>query len=100
MLELSPFQPVTRDFAFVVDRGVKAADIVRAAQNADRKLIAGVDGVRRLRGQGHRPGQEVDRHRGDHPAAREDADRPGDRGARRSKIVAEVTKHTGGVLRG
>src|SRR5205823_7745149 len=25
MLELSPFQPVERDFAFVVDRGVKAA---------------------------------------------------------------------------
>ena len=31
-LELSPFQPVERDFAFVVDRAVKAADIVRAAQ--------------------------------------------------------------------
>ena len=34
MLELSPFQPVERDFAFVVDRAVKAADIVRAAQSA------------------------------------------------------------------
>ena len=32
LLELSPFQPVERDFAFVVDREVKAADIVRAAQ--------------------------------------------------------------------
>src|SRR5207244_11607115 len=42
MLELSPFQPVTRDFAFVVDRAVKAADIVRAAQGVDRKLITGV----------------------------------------------------------
>jgi phenylalanyl-tRNA synthetase beta chain len=41
-LELSPFQPVTRDFAFIVDRGVKAADIVRAAQNVDRKLITAV----------------------------------------------------------
>ena len=41
-LELSAFQPVTRDFAFVVDRAVKAADIVRAAQNVDRKLITGV----------------------------------------------------------
>ena len=48
VLELSPFQPVTRDFAFVVDRAVKAADIVRAAQNVDRKLIAGVTRVRRL----------------------------------------------------
>ena len=38
-LELSPFQPVERDFAFVVERSVKAADIVRAAQSVDRKLI-------------------------------------------------------------
>src|ERR1700675_2539163 len=42
ILELSPFQPVTRDFAFVVDRAVKAADMVRSAQAVDRKLIAGV----------------------------------------------------------
>ncbi len=47
-LELSPFQPVERDFAFVVDRAVKAADIVRAAQSADRKLITGVTRVRCL----------------------------------------------------
>ncbi len=37
-----PFQPVERDFAFVVERGVKAADLVRAAQGVDRKLITGV----------------------------------------------------------
>ena len=42
MLELSPFQPVSRDFAFIVDRSVKAGDIVRAAQGADRKLITDV----------------------------------------------------------
>src|SRR5579871_3196880 len=40
-LELSPFQPVERDFAFVVERNVKAADLVRAALSVDRKLIAG-----------------------------------------------------------
>jgi phenylalanyl-tRNA synthetase beta chain len=39
-LELSPFQPVERDFAFVVDRSVLAGDIIRAAQSADRKLIS------------------------------------------------------------
>ena len=50
VLELSAFQPVTRDFAFVVDRAVKAGDIVRTAQAVDRKLIAGVTRVRRLRG--------------------------------------------------
>ena len=32
-LELPPFQPVERDFAFVVDRTVKAADVLRAAAN-------------------------------------------------------------------
>src|SRR5579863_4278696 len=42
LLELSAFQPVSRDFAFIVDRSVKAADIVRAALGVDRKLIAAV----------------------------------------------------------
>ncbi|RYD91729.1 MAG: phenylalanine--tRNA ligase subunit beta, partial [Sphingomonadales bacterium] len=41
-LELSTFQPVSRDFAFIVDRKVKAGDIVRFAQGIDRKLISGV----------------------------------------------------------
>ena len=80
-LELSPFQPVERDFAFVVERSVKAADIVRAAQSVDRKLIAGVTCVRRLRRQRHRARQEIDRHRRHHPAARQDHDRRRDRGA-------------------
>ncbi|MBV7255711.1 phenylalanine--tRNA ligase subunit beta [Pacificimonas sp. WHA3] len=34
-------QAVTRDFAFLVDRDVATADLVRACANADRKLIAG-----------------------------------------------------------
>ena len=42
VLELSAFQPVSRDFAFIVDRKVKAGDIVRAAQGVDKKLITGV----------------------------------------------------------
>src|ERR1700682_2926775 len=41
-LELSPFQPVSRDFAFIVDRSVKAGDIVPAAPGADKKLITEV----------------------------------------------------------
>jgi phenylalanyl-tRNA synthetase beta chain len=35
----SPFQAIERDFAFVVDRSVAAADIIRAAKNAERVLI-------------------------------------------------------------
>ena len=58
MLELSPFQPVTRDFAFVVDRAVKAGDIVRAAQSVDRKLIAGVSVFDVYEGQGIEAGKK------------------------------------------
>src|SRR5690606_8404265 len=36
-LDLPAFQPVSRDFAFIVAREVKAQDVVRAAQGADRK---------------------------------------------------------------
>ena len=42
-LTLSDFQPVSRDFAFVVGRDVAAGDILKAAQGAERQLIAGVD---------------------------------------------------------
>ncbi|MFQ5984768.1 MAG: phenylalanine--tRNA ligase subunit beta [Alphaproteobacteria bacterium] len=41
-LELSPLQPVERDFAMVVDRSVAAEDVVRAARAADKALIAEV----------------------------------------------------------
>jgi len=41
-LVLSPFQRVERDFAFVVDTDVAAAAVYRAAQGADKKLIADV----------------------------------------------------------
>ncbi len=42
-LILSSFQPVTRDFAFVVDIDTPAADVARAAQRADKQLITGVE---------------------------------------------------------
>ncbi len=42
-LALSGLQPVSRDFAFVVGRDVAAGDVIRAAQGAERKLVAGVD---------------------------------------------------------
>ncbi len=41
-LDLSPFQPVSRDFAFVMDRGVTAAAILKAAKGADKALIKDV----------------------------------------------------------
>ena len=57
-LDLSPFQPVTRDFAFVVAAGVKAADLVRAAQNVDKKLIGAVSVFDVYEGTGIEPGKK------------------------------------------
>jgi phenylalanyl-tRNA synthetase beta chain len=42
LLQLSAFQPVMRDFAFIVDENVEVDQITRAAQNAERNLINAV----------------------------------------------------------
>ncbi|MGH6968477.1 MAG: phenylalanine--tRNA ligase subunit beta [Stellaceae bacterium] len=42
LLKLSPFQPVSRDFAFVVDAAVPAETLLRAARGIDRKLVSEV----------------------------------------------------------
>ncbi len=97
-LELSPFQPLDRDFAFVVDRGVKAADLVRAAQAADRKLITGANVFDVYEGPGIEPGKKS--------IAIAVTIQPRDKTmtdaeieALAAKIVAEVGKRTGGALR-
>jgi phenylalanyl-tRNA synthetase beta chain len=41
-LALSPLMPLSRDFAFVVDRETPAGELARAVQAAERTLIAGV----------------------------------------------------------
>jgi phenylalanyl-tRNA synthetase beta chain len=98
-LELSLFQPVERDFAFVVDREVKAADIVRAAQSADRKLITGVTVFDLYEGAGIAPGKKsVAIAVTLQPRERTMTDAEIE--ALAAKIVAEVGKRTGGVLRG
>jgi phenylalanyl-tRNA synthetase beta chain len=99
VLELSPFQPVSRDFAFVVDRGVKAADLVRAAQSADRALIASVTVFDVYEGKGIDPGKKsiaiaVTIQPREKTLTDAEIDALG------GKIVAEVSKRTGGVLRG
>jgi phenylalanyl-tRNA synthetase beta chain len=57
-LTLSPFQPVARDFAFIVDRAIASADIVRAAQGADKNLITAVDVFDLYEGKGIEPGKK------------------------------------------
>lgn len=42
LLQASPFQPVERDFAFVVDESVPAEKLIRAAKGADKALVSNV----------------------------------------------------------
>ncbi len=41
-LALSDLQPVRRDFAFLVDRAVRAEELVRLARGADKALVSDV----------------------------------------------------------
>lgn len=43
LLTLSPFQPVSRDFAFIVDAGTESETLIRAARGAHKTLITAVD---------------------------------------------------------
>ncbi len=98
VLELSAFQPVSRDFAFIVDRSVKAGDIVRAAQGVDRKLITGVTVFDVYEGKGIDDGKKsVAIAVTIQPREKTLTDQEIDAVA--AKIVAEVTKKTGGTLR-
>jgi phenylalanyl-tRNA synthetase beta chain len=97
-LELSQFQPVERDFAFVVERSVKAADIVRATQAVDRKLITGITVFDVYEGTGIEPGKKsIAIAVTLQPREKTMTDAEID--ALTAKIVAEVGKKTGGVLR-
>ncbi|HEY6859990.1 MAG TPA: phenylalanine--tRNA ligase subunit beta [Pseudolabrys sp.] len=98
LLELSPFQPVERDFAFVVDRTVRAADIVRAAQNVDKKLISNVIVFDVYEGKGIESGKKsIAIAITIQP--REKTMTDAEIETLSGKIVAEVTKRTGGALR-
>ncbi|TXN22929.1 phenylalanine--tRNA ligase subunit beta [Methylobacterium sp. WL9] len=98
VLALSGLQPVSRDFAFVVGRDVAAGDVIRAAQGAERKLIAGIEVFDVYEGVGIPEGsksiavavrlQPVERTLTDAEIE-----------AVSAKIVAEVAKKTGASLR-
>jgi phenylalanyl-tRNA synthetase beta chain len=98
VLELSAFQPVSRDFAFIVDRSVKAGDIVRAAQGVDKKLITDVTVFDVYEGKGIDDGKKsVAIAVTLQPREKTLTDQEIDAVA--AKIVAEVSKKTGGTLR-
>jgi phenylalanyl-tRNA synthetase beta chain len=99
VLELSPFQAVRRDFAFVVDRDVEAGAIVKAASSADRKLIAAVNVFDVFEGASLGEAKksiaiEIVIQPAEKTLTDEDFD------GLTKKIIANVEKSTGGVLRG
>jgi phenylalanyl-tRNA synthetase beta chain len=99
VLELSAFQPVSRDFAFIVDRKVKAGDLVRAAQGVDKKLITGVSVFDLYEGKGIDPDKKsLAIAVTIQPREKTMTDQEIEAVA--AKIVAEITKKTGGTLRG
>ncbi|PVE25899.1 phenylalanine--tRNA ligase subunit beta [Microvirga sp. KLBC 81] len=98
-LSLPDFQPLTRDFAFVVGRDVAAGDIVKAAQGAERQLIVGVDVFDVYEGTGIDPDKKsVAIAVTLQPTEKTLTDVEIE--AVSAKIVAEVSKKTGAVLRG
>ncbi len=97
-LSLSPFQPVKRDFAFLLDDEVPAEKLIRAAKGADKKLVSGVELFDLYQGKGVEPGKKslaitVTLQPTDKTLTDEEIT------AVSTKIVAQVAKATGGTLR-
>ena len=83
----------------MVDRSVKAGDLIRAAQNVDRKLITAVTVFDVYEGAGIAPGKmsiaiAVTIQPREKTMTDQEIDAVG------ARIVAEVSKKTGGTLRG
>lgn len=58
LLRPSPFQPVSRDFAFIADRALAADKLVRAIKAADKTLISAVDVFDVYQGKGVEDGKK------------------------------------------
>jgi phenylalanyl-tRNA synthetase beta chain len=98
-LALSDFQPLTRDFAFVVESGVAAGEILKAAQGADRVLITDVQVFDIYEGEHVGPGRKsVAIAVTLQPTQKTLTDAEIE--AVSQKIVGDVSKKTGAALRG
>jgi len=98
-LKLSVFQPVERDFAFIVDRDLPAETLLRAARGVDRKLVSDIRLFDVYEGKGLPEGKKS--------LAISVALQPQDAtltdseiNAFSKRLVAAVGKATGGTLRG
>jgi len=97
-LDLSAFQRVTRDFAFVVDKAIEAGSLTKAALAADKRLISGVSVFDLFEGPSIGEGKksvaiEVSIQPVEKTLTDEDFE------ALAARIVDNVRKQTGGVLR-
>lgn len=97
-LEKLDQMPFTRDFAFIVDDGIAAAEIVRATYAADKQLITDVSLFDVYRGERMQPGKKS--------LAIEVTFQPRERSLTEpeiadvsAKIISAVVKATGGALR-
>ncbi len=98
-LDLSPFMPVRRDFAFIVDRNVEADSLIRAIRATDKKLIADVNVFDVYSGKGVDEGKKslalsVTLQPKDKTLTETELD------SLSQKITDSVAAKTGGVLRG
>jgi phenylalanyl-tRNA synthetase beta chain len=98
LLQLSPYQPVQRDFAFVVDKDLPAETLLKAARNADKKLVTGVRLFDVYEGKGLPEGKKslaIEVTLQPQDATLTDAALEG----LSKKLVEQVQKATGGTLR-
>ncbi len=98
-LVLSGFQAVKRDFAFVMDKAKDAATLLKAAQGADKKLISNVSIFDIFEGASIGENKksvaiQVTLQPADKTLTEEEIE------AVSAKIIENVSKSTGGVLRG
>ncbi len=98
-LERSDFMPVERDLAFVVDASVRAGDLVKAAQAAERSLVSEIGVFDVYQGKGLPEGSKsiaISVRLQPRERTLTDAEIE----AAIARIVAEVSKKTGATLRG
>lgn len=98
VLQRAELTPIRRDLAFVVDQGVLAADLVRHAQGADKKLITRIEVFDVYQGAGVPEGQKSIAFEMTLQPQEKMTDE--DIQALMERVVASVAKGTGGVLRG
>ncbi len=96
---LPPFQPIRRDFAFLLDADTPAEALIRAARGADRQVITGVTLFDRYEGKSLPP-QKISLAIAVTIQPAEKTLTEAELEAISAKIIAAVAKATGGVLRG